>query len=147
MFFPRMSTTRRNATLGNPMALFTRAMTDTFDAFSTRPQTATPAFNLWADETGAVLTSELPGVSLEAIDITVTGKQVKVASSRKEEAAEGEQRHIRQERPQGQFARTFQMPFAVDAARVEATLANGVLAITLPRAESDKPRKIEVRAE
>lgn len=141
MFFPRMNAARRSATFSNPMAMFDRAMNNVF----ARPQVAAPAFNMWADEDGAVLTSELPGVQLENLEITVSGKQVTVAGERKEEAQEG--RFVRRERGSASFQRNFSLPFAVDAGKVEATLANGVLEIALPRAENDKPRKIAIRAE
>jgi HSP20 family protein len=52
----------------------------------------------------------------------------------------------RQERRYGAFLRTFRLPFRVDAEKVEASFAKGVLQIALPRAEEDKPRKITVRA-
>lgn len=144
MFFPRMSTMRRAATVGNPLALFNRVMNDTFESCAPRIRPASPAFNLWSDESGAVLTSELPGVKVEDLDITVSGKQVSVAAARKEAEAEG-QRPVRRERPQGQFQRTFELPFAVDSGKVTAAMKDGVLEIVLPRAESDKPRKIEIR--
>lgn len=144
MFFPRMNAVRRNATFSNPMAMFNRAMTDAFDSF-VRPAAGGPAFNMWADENGAVLTSELPGVDLENLDITVSGKQVTVAGERKADVQDG--RFVRRERAAAKFQRAFTLPFTVDAGTVEATLANGVLVIVLPRAENDKPRKIAIRAE
>lgn len=146
MFWPRMNALRANATCGNPLEMFNRVLGDTFAAATTRSRTASPAFNLWTDEGGAVLTSELPGVVLGDLDITVSGNQVSVAGGRSEEMAEG-QRQVRGERPQGKFQRVFKLPFGVDSGKVEATLAHGVLHIVLPRAESDKPRKIEVHAE
>ncbi|MCD8138602.1 MAG: Hsp20/alpha crystallin family protein [Planctomycetaceae bacterium] len=144
MFFPRMNAVRRNATFSNPMAMFNRVMTDAFDSF-VRPVAAAPAFNMWADDNGAVLTSELPGIGLDNLEITVSGKQVTVSGERKEEAQEG--RFVRRERAAASFQRSFSLPFAVDAGKVEAKLANGVLEIALPRAENDKPRKIAIRAE
>lgn len=146
MFWPRMNAVRRSATCGNPLDIFNRVMADTFAATTGRNRSASPAFNLWTDETGAVLTSELPGVQLEDLDITVSGSQVSVASGRSEEIAE-RQRPVRRERLQGKFQRAFKLPFSVDSNKVEATLVNGVLHVVLPRAESDKPRKIEIHAE
>lgn len=108
-----------------------------------RIRRAAPAFNLWADDEGAVLTSELPGVALDNLEITVSGRDVTVKGGRKEEI-EPEQKMIRAERVAGQFERAFQLPYQIDSERVEAKLTNGALEITLPRAEKDKPRKIAI---
>lgn len=120
-----------------------------FSRFFSAPQRAgnaggAPTFNIWADDNGAVLTSELPGVQLENLDITVSGKSITVKGTRNGEEV-GEKAHrARNERPAGTFERSFQLGFQVDASRVEAKLTNGVLEVTLPRAENDKPRKITV---
>ena len=104
-----------------------------------------PAMNVWTDEDNAVVTAELPGVVLDDIDITVEDDVLTLRGSRKPDEVEGVTYH-RQERRYGSFLRTFRLPFRVDAARVEASFAKGVLRIELPRAEEDKPRKITVRA-
>lgn len=126
--------------MGNPMAMFNR-----FFGGSCVPRAAhsAPAFNLWSDGGGSVLTSELPGVKLEDLDITVSGSVVTIKGARKEESREKET-HIRRERPQGQFERAFDLNYTIDAAKVEAKLSNGVLEISLPRAEAEKPRKITI---
>jgi HSP20 family protein len=51
----------------------------------------------------------------------------------------------RRERNYGSFSQTVQLPFMVDTNKVEAKFTNGVLLITLPRAEADKPKKIEIK--
>jgi HSP20 family protein len=69
-----------------------------------------------------------------------------VSGSRKRyELGEGERYH-RRERGSGDFTRSFQLPFEVEAAGVEATYEKGLLRITLPRAEEDKPKKIAIKA-
>ena len=104
-----------------------------------------PPFNIWSNDEGAVVTSELPGVKMEDIEITVSGNNLVVKASRKEEELENS-RCVRRERRSGEFSRSFELPYQVDASRVEAKLASGVLQINLPRAEIDKPRKIAVSA-
>jgi HSP20 family protein len=104
-----------------------------------------PAMNVWTNEEGAIVTAELPGVDPEDIDISVRGDALTVSGCRQPvELEEGEDYH-RRERGCGRFTRSFQLPFQVDASQVEATLENGVLRISLPRAEADKPRKIAVK--
>lgn len=104
---------------------------------------AFPAFNVWAHADGAVIAGELPGVRLEDVEITASGKTVRIAGSRKEKQGEDAGRSKR-ERYAGDFSRVVELPFRIDAEKVVAKLVNGILEISLPRAESDKPRKIAV---
>lgn len=138
MLFTRSKSFLPMSTLSNSLGLFNRFMGNNVDA-----STSFPAFNIWSDEDGAVLTSEIPGVGIENLDITVSGKEIAITGARKETAAENA-RFTRHERPSGQFSRSFQLPFQIDSGRVAAKLTNGVLRIDLPRAETDKPRKIAV---
>ena len=104
-----------------------------------------PAMNVWTNEEGVVVTAELPGVETEDIDISVVGDMLTLSGSRQpDELKEGDRYH-RRERGAGQFTRTFQLPFRVEADEVKALFDKGVLHISLPRAEVDKPKKIAVK--
>lgn len=104
-----------------------------------------PAMNIWVNENGAVVTTELPGVLPEDLDISVVDDTLTISGSRKPEELEEGATYHRRERGCGSFARSFQLPFKVDPRQVEAVTNNGILNITLPRAEEDKPKKIAVR--
>jgi len=104
-----------------------------------------PAMNVWMNENGAVVTTELPGVLSDNLDINVADNTLTVSGSRKPEELEEGATYHRRERAYGTFTRSFQLPFRVDPQKVEASLNNGILTITLPRAEEDKPKKIAVR--
>lgn len=67
--------------------------------------------------------------------------------SRQSEALKEGECYHRREWWDGQFTRTFQLPFPIEAGKVEARFTKGVLYISLPRAEADKPKKISVKAE
>jgi len=144
-FFGRQS-------LGNPwyeIDRMQREMESLFNTFYRRPRfqaaPSFPAMNVWTNQEGAVLTAELPGVNPEDIDISVVGETLTLTGSRQpEELKEGEKYH-RRERGYGKFTRTFQLPFPVEADKVEAMFDKGILHISLPRAEADKPRKISVK--
>jgi HSP20 family protein len=116
--------------------------------FSDYGQTAAPEVppvNAWIGEADAVVTAELPGMDPGAIEISVVGDTLTLSGLR--EAAslkEGETYH-RQERGFGRFSRSLQLPFHVDADKVDATYEKGILAITLPRSEAEKPKKISVK--
>lgn len=106
-----------------------------------------PAVNVWRGEDGAIVTAELPGIDPAKLDISVVGDSLTLTGVRELEALkEGESYH-RQERTYGRFARTLQLPFQVNAAKVEAKYEKGVLQITLPRVEAEKPKKIAIKVE
>jgi HSP20 family protein len=106
-----------------------------------------PLINVWMDGDRAIVTSELPGMEANDVDISVAGKTATLRGSRSTDAScEGECRH-RQERWSGKFSRSLELPFLIDQDKVEAKFSKGVLRLTLPRAEADKPRKISIKTE
>jgi HSP20 family protein len=105
-----------------------------------------PAFNMWVSEDNAVITTEIPGVDPQEIDISVVGKSLTLRGSRKpEEVKEGESYH-RRERWYGQFTKTLDLPFKVNTDKVNARFNKGELIIELARAEAEKPRKIAIKS-
>ena len=104
-----------------------------------------PAMNVWTGEDGAIVTAELPGTNVKDIDISVGNDALTVRGTRERETlGDGESYH-RRERRFGSFSRTFQLPFQVESDKVDAKFTNGILSISLPRAEAEKARKIKVR--
>lgn len=101
-----------------------------------------PPLNVWSGEDSILVTAETPGMTPESLEITVDDETLTL-SGRREEAAEGQTYH-RRERSAGEFTRTVQLPYRVDADGVEATFSKGVLTIKLPRVAADRPRKITV---
>ena len=102
-----------------------------------------PAANVWEQGDALQVEMEVPGVKSDQIDISVAGGELSVKIHRPEVAEEDVTYH-RRERPTGAISRVLRLPVEVDADRVEAELHDGVLLITLPKAESAKPRKINV---
>jgi HSP20 family protein len=98
------------------------------------------------DDTGEalVLRAEVPGVAEKDIELQVEEGTVTLRGERKEERQEGHSVH-RKERADFRFARSFTLPVKVAADKSEAVLKNGILTVTLPKAEAAKPRKIAVR--
>jgi HSP20 family protein len=108
---------------------------------------AYPPLNMWEDGDNVHITAELPGLSMEELEIYVTGNnQLTIKGERKVQLPEKAIRH-RQERGFGKFSRVLTLPFAVDAEKVEARLEHGVLDLKLAKHESAKPRKIHVKGE
>ena len=125
-----------------------REMNRIFESFDRTPMATAgfPALNLWMNEDGAVATAELPGVNVKDLEINVVGETLTLSGQRKPAELPKDAVYHRQERGQGKFTRTIDLPFNVDSAKVQATLEKGILSILLPRAEQDKPRKITVKS-
>lgn len=104
-----------------------------------------PAINVWANEEGVAVTAELPGVKPEDINISVVGQTFTLSGTRQPDDLKDGERYHRRERRHGKFTRTFELPFGVEADQVEAVFDKGVLQVSLPRAEEEKPRKITVK--
>jgi HSP20 family protein len=105
-----------------------------------------PAMNIWTSEDSALVTAELPGCNPDDLDISVVNETLTVTGSRQPEEVDENTTYHRRERSCGRFSRTFQLPFLVDASQVEAVFEKGILKITLPRAEEDKPKKIAIKS-
>jgi HSP20 family protein len=102
-----------------------------------------PALNVWEHGDELYAEAEVPGLKVDDLDISVIGGDLTIRGRRGGSPAEGSVAH-RQERGTGEFTRVLRLPIDVDAAKVEASLKDGVLLIKLPKAESAKPKKIKV---
>ena len=102
-----------------------------------------PALNVWEDQGNAYVEAELPGLTLEDIEVLAADGELTIGGRRKAAEPQAATCH-RRERLAGQFRRTVTLPWEIDAAKVEARLSDGVLTIKLPKAESAKPRKVAV---
>jgi HSP20 family protein len=105
-----------------------------------------PAVNIWTNDDKTWVTAEVPGVDPKEIEISIVGSTLTISGSRNPEESDENSRYHRQERGYGKFSRPIQLPFNVDANKVEANFKDGILSINLPRAEEDKPRKISVKS-
>ncbi len=103
-----------------------------------------PAMNVWMSKDKAVVDVELPGVQPKDVEITVHGNALTVSGNRTTDGGNGKRRWFKRERHHGQFRRSMELPFDVEVGNVTASYRNGILRITLPRAESDKPRTVPV---
>jgi len=93
-----------------------------------------------------VLRFDVPGIDPESIEVTVDRGVLTVSASRAEEYAEGENPFIR-ERVMGSFSRRVSLADTVDAEKIDATYANGVLSVRLPLLEKAQPRKVEIHTD
>jgi HSP20 family protein len=109
----------------------------------TRP--AWPAVNVAETKEAFVYTAEVPGLSEGEVTVQVEDGALLLRGERKAETREGYESHLR-ERASYAFARTLPLPGRVDAEGVTATMKDGILTVTLPKAKDALPRQIAVKS-
>ncbi len=97
-------------------------------------------------EDAYIVKASIPGVNPDDIDVTLTDNLLTIKAEVKEEKEVEEAKYHLRERRFGVFSRSITLPTAVEAEKVEAVYENGVLTLTIPKAEEVKPRKIAVQA-
>ena len=105
-----------------------------------------PAVDIVEDERGITLRADLPGVSKESLAIGVDGDRLTIEG--KVDLGESQRlQAIYAEIRVAQYRRTFVLSRDLDASKIDAAIRNGVLTLTVPKAEQAKPRRIAVRAD
>ncbi len=103
-----------------------------------------PFINLFEKEGDLVLAAELPGVKKEELILEVREDVLRLAGARKIEYAENCSCH-RLERKGLNFDRSIKLPFRIEGGKIQAEFNDGLLMVTLPRAESDKPKQVVIK--
>ena len=112
--------------------------------FESQEPAWSPALDVQEDKDSFKVRVELPGLKREDIEVSLQEGAVVISGERKEETvSEGTEVH-RQERRYGKFTRTLTLPTAVSADKVAAQYKDGILTVTLPKAEEAKPKTIAV---
>jgi len=104
------------------------------------------ALDVYQTDDEVVIKAALPGVKPEDVDISITGDTVTIKGEMKEETEVKEENYLHRERRYGTFSRIVQVPVSVREDQAEATFEDGVLKLSLPKAEEVKPRQIKVKA-
>jgi len=100
--------------------------------------------DVYEDKDNFVLRAEMPGMRKEDIDISLHDGLVTISGERKEETKKQESDVYRSERFFGRFQRSFALPTSVNAEKVAASYKDGILTVTLPKAEEAKPKQIPI---
>jgi HSP20 family protein len=103
-----------------------------------------PALDLYQSSDNVVAVVELPGMRKEDIEISLHDGALTISGERKRESSSNGDNAERTERYVGRFRRSIALPTRVDAGRVSATYRDGILTVTLPKAEEVKPKQIQV---
>lgn len=104
-----------------------------------------PALNVTEDKDNYYIRAELPGLKNDDLDIQATGKSISISGQKKIAPEDDNAKYHRREREAGRFSRIIDLPDNINAEKVEAGLANGILTITIPKAETAKPRQITIQ--
>jgi HSP20 family protein len=121
-----------------------------FDTFLGRPMASAPtrawlpAVDMHETKDELVLSVEVPGVDEKDVTVSITGDLLTIKGERRAADQAKDQQYLHVERLYGQFERLIQLPMAVQADKVKASYRDGVLQVTLPKAEELKPREIKI---
>ena len=112
--------------------------------FDSSAEVWTPALDVHEDKDSYTIRVELPGMSIEDIQVSLQDDALQISGERKSETVkEGSEVH-RQERFYGKFSRALTFPTAVAGDKVKASYKGGILTVTLPKAEEAKPKTITI---
>jgi HSP20 family protein len=103
-----------------------------------------PALDLYQSNDNMVAVVELPGMRKDDIEISLHDGTLTISGERKRESNANGEKAERTERYIGTFRRSIALPTRVDASKVSATYRDGILTVTLPKAEEVKPKQIQV---
>jgi len=109
------------------------------------PMTQGFAVDVYETKNDVVVKASLPGVNPDDIEISIVGDTLTIKGEVKEEKDIKEENYIRREHRYGSFSRSLTLPVAVNADKATAEYENGVLKLTLPKAEEVKPKSISIK--
>jgi HSP20 family protein len=135
-----------------PRASLARSFDDIFDDFfgnrwldHSEYSYWTPAVDVIEEDNKYILKMDLPGLSKDDVKISVDNDTLKISGEKKYENEEKKKNYHRCERYYGKFERSFNLGKEIDTEKIEANFKNGVLNLELTKAESAKPKAIEVK--
>lgn len=104
-----------------------------------------PACDVFEDKEAVKIVAELPGVKPEDVKLSLENNVLTIRGEKKQQAEERSERVHRYERSYGSFERSFALPSTVDPEQISADYRNGILTVSVPKAERAKPREIPVK--
>jgi HSP20 family protein len=111
-----------------------------------RQESWLPAVDVFDKKDAVVLKAELAGMDPDDIEIEVEDNVLTIKGERKFEEEVEDERYYRVERRFGSFQRSLALPQGVKANEIQAGYDDGILTVTVPKAEEEKPQRIEVKA-
>ena len=135
------------------MLALRQAMDRLFDDSFVRPSRLTTAFGEGADmpvdmyqtDDSVVVKASVPGIKPEEVEVTITGDTLTIKGETRTEEEVKKDNYFRQEISYGAFHRSILLPSSLQTDKAEATFENGILTLTIPKAEETKPRQIKIK--
>lgn len=106
-----------------------------------------PALDVHEDKENVIVKAEVPGLKKEDIELQLLDDVLTISGERKHEVERKEGNTFHSERHFGKFRRSVALPSPVDTTKVTAAYADGVLTVTLPKAEEAKPKQIDIKVD
>jgi HSP20 family protein len=113
---------------------------------ATRRVVWSPSVNVEETKDELLLTAELPGMSIEDIEIEVENNVLSLRGEKKEEEQKTDRRYHVWERCYGSFERSFTLPRTVEAEKIEAQFKDGILHVQMPKVPQAKSRKVAIKS-
>lgn len=110
------------------------------------PHRAGPSLNIREDAERFIVDMDVPGLEMEDLSVEVIGDELTVEGKWPVGADDDNAAYLRRERAAGEFSRTIVLPTEINSAEAQAVLKNGVMTITLPKADVAKATKIVVKS-
>ena len=124
--------------------LFEQTLSRSRDEEGIAATTWTPAVDIYETPETIVMKAELPGLTRDDLDIQIRENTLTLRGERRFAKDVQEENYLRIERAYGSFQRSFTLPTTIQQENVRAVFKDGVLELTLPKAESAKPKKIAI---
>ena len=122
-----------------------------FDSFSRSGDSPTltegtwaPSVDIYETKDAIIIDAELPGLNQKDINVSVSDNVLTIKGEKKQEKEVKEENYHRVERSYGSFTRSFTLPVGVKSESIKAAYKDGVLKVTLPKAEESKPKQISI---
>jgi len=114
--------------------------------YATAADILSPVADIVDEEACYKITAEVPGLTEKDVDVSLAGDTLTVKGEKRQEREQKTGNYRLTERSYGAFRRSFMLPEGVDREKIAASVANGVLTVTLPKTPQAKPKAIEVKA-
>ena len=135
------------------MVTLRQAMDRLFDDSLVRPlrfttllgEGAEMPIDMFQTDEDVVIKASVPGLKPEEVDVAITGDTLTIKGEAKTEEEVKKENYFRKERSYGAFSRSILLPSSLQTDKAEATFDNGVLTLTIPKAEESKPKQIKIK--
>jgi HSP20 family protein len=136
-----------NTDIFSEMERLRREMNSLYSNYGSATGTPTyPLMNVYDDKDSILVTAELPGLAKEQVNITFSDGILTVSGKQLPPTKTKGMTMVRKERSEGDFEKTLRVPTKIKQDAIKASFTNGILTVTMPKAEEVKPKTIAIEA-